>query len=144
MYCWQNHQLLISVQINNYSYFSLKNRQLLIFKTADNDLQLPVFPSVKYPRAISGRLLEHKRKPYGNNQIHQSRADGTPRSWCLLIASLMGCGCALRPVAAKVFVCPESATENFTVWRWASSRIWLLSRPESGHIRLKWSSYHTA
>ena len=26
-----------------------------------------------------------------------------------------GCGCALRLVAAKVFVCPESATENFTV-----------------------------
>ncbi|WP_249358703.1 Arm DNA-binding domain-containing protein [Citrobacter sp. wls713] len=48
-------------------------------KTADNDLKLPVFPSVKYPRGISGRLLEHKRKPYENDQIHQSRASGTPR-----------------------------------------------------------------
>ncbi|WP_326929122.1 Arm DNA-binding domain-containing protein [Citrobacter sp. RHBSTW-00671] len=41
-------------------------------KTADNDLQLPVFSSVRYPRAILGRLLEHKRKPYENDQIHQA------------------------------------------------------------------------
>lgn len=45
----------------------------MIFKTADNGLKLPVFPSVKYPRSISGRLLEHKRKPYENDQIYQSR-----------------------------------------------------------------------
>lgn len=74
----------------------------------------PYVPSVKYPRSISGRLLEHKRKPYENDQIHQSRADGTPpflmpaNALNMLIVLLMGCGCALRLVAAKVFVCPKA------------------------------------